>query len=98
LLLERLSPTERAAFVLREAFEYPYAKIAALLQTTEINARQLASRASKNLCSHRHQSVRAAEQRRLLGVFLAAARAGEFAALEELFVRGRHQSVDDVPA
>lgn len=98
LLLERLSPRERAAFVLREAFEYPYAKIAALLQTTEINARQLASRASKNLCSHRHQSVRAAEQRRLLGVFLAAARAGEFAALEELFVRGRHQSVDDVPA
>jgi RNA polymerase sigma-70 factor (ECF subfamily) len=98
LLLERLSPSERAAFVLREAFEYPYARIAAVLQVTEINARQLVSRACKNLCSQRRQSVRVAEQRRLLGVFVAAARSGEFAALEQLFVRGRHQPVGGVPA
>jgi RNA polymerase sigma-70 factor (ECF subfamily) len=92
LLLERLSPTERAAYVLREAFDYPYAKIAGLLQLTEVNARQLVSRASKNLAAGRRESVGAAQERRLLMAFLAAARAGEFAALEELFVRGRHQS------
>ncbi len=47
LLLERLTPTERAAFVLREAFDYPYARIACLLGTNEVNARQLVSRAGK---------------------------------------------------
>jgi RNA polymerase sigma factor (sigma-70 family) len=98
LLLERLSCTERAAFVLREAFEYPYSKIAVVLQVSEMNARQLVSRACKNLHSTRQQSARSAEQRRLMGAFLEAARAGEFAALEELFVRGRHQSFDHVPA
>ena len=98
LLLERLSPTERAAFVLREAFEYPYSKVATVLHVSEVNARQLVSRASKKLHSTRRQSARAGEQRRLLAAFLAAARAGEFALLEQLFVRRRNRSVDPVPA
>jgi len=98
LLLERLSPNERAAFVLREAFDFPYAKIAAVLQVTEINARQLVSRACKNVRSPRQQPVRVAERRRLLSVFVAAARGGDVAALEELFVRARRPSVEGVPA
>jgi RNA polymerase sigma-70 factor (ECF subfamily) len=98
LLVERLSPTERAAYVLREAFDYPYAKIAAVLHLTEVNARQLVSRAGKNLDRSRRESARWAEQRRLMDAFLAAAHAGEFDALEDLFVRGRSQSLDGVPA
>jgi RNA polymerase sigma-70 factor (ECF subfamily) len=41
LLLEKLSPTERAAYVLREAFDYSYRQIANILQMEEANARQL---------------------------------------------------------
>ena len=39
-LLEKLSPTERAVFVLREAFDYPYRRIAEVLELSEGNARQ----------------------------------------------------------
>jgi RNA polymerase sigma factor (sigma-70 family) len=45
LLLERLSPSERAAYVLREGFEYPYRQIAETLQIGSANARQLVKRA-----------------------------------------------------
>jgi RNA polymerase sigma factor (sigma-70 family) len=53
LLLHRLSPTERAAYVLRQAFEYPYSRIAETLQLTEVNVRQLVSRAGKRLTAAR---------------------------------------------
>lgn len=48
-LRERLSPTERAVYVLREAFDYPYREIAERLALSEDNARQLASRARRRL-------------------------------------------------
>jgi RNA polymerase sigma-70 factor (ECF subfamily) len=89
-LLERLSPIERAAYLLREAFDYPYAKIADVLHTTELEARQLVSRAGRTLASEPSEPVASTRQRRLLMSFLAAARAGEFGALETLFVRGAH--------
>ena len=41
LLLEKLSPTERAAYVFREAFDYPYRQIAEVLQLEEANTRRL---------------------------------------------------------
>src|SRR5262245_36986380 len=41
ILLEKLSPTERAAYVLREAFDYPYRRIAGVLRLAEANTRQL---------------------------------------------------------
>jgi RNA polymerase sigma-70 factor, ECF subfamily len=85
LLLERLSPTERAAYVLREAFDYPYPQIANVLQLKEVNARQLVSRARKHIAGDRRESVSSAEQRHLLSAFVAAAQLGDFAALEELF-------------
>jgi RNA polymerase sigma-70 factor (ECF subfamily) len=49
VLMERLSPKERAAFILREVLHYPYAHVAAALRTGEENARQLAVRARKYL-------------------------------------------------
>jgi RNA polymerase sigma-70 factor (ECF subfamily) len=51
MLLEKLPPTERAAYVLREAFDYPYAKIADIVQVKEENARQLVSRARKHIAT-----------------------------------------------
>lgn len=84
LLLEKLSPTERAAYVLREAFDYPYRQIAEIVQTTEVTARQLVSRGRKRLAAERRTPVSAPEQRRLLTAFVAAARAGDMSALEQL--------------
>lgn len=85
LLLEKLSPTERAAYVLREAFEYSYSQIANILQQKEASARQLVTRARKHITDERRASVTSSEQRRLLDAFLAAAQSGDRAALEALF-------------
>jgi RNA polymerase sigma-70 factor, ECF subfamily len=85
LLLEKLSPTERAAYVLSEAFDSSYTRIAGLLRVSEANARQLASRARKHLASERHEPVGSSEQRRLLDAFLVAARTGDLTGLEDLF-------------
>jgi RNA polymerase sigma-70 factor (ECF subfamily) len=85
-LLEKLSPIERAVYVLREAFDYPYRQIGELLALTEVNARQLAARARRRLAGTHRRTVRAAEQRRLLDVFLAAAQTGEIASLEGLLI------------
>ncbi len=84
LLLERLSPNERAAYVLREAFDYPYRQIAEIIQLSEAAVRQLVSRARKHVRTGRRAPVTGAEQRRLLRAFVAAARSGDLAALEEL--------------
>jgi len=85
LLLEKLSPTERAAYVLHEAFDYPYDQIASILQMEEANVRQLVSRARKHIADGRRASVNPGEQRRLLEAFIAAAEKGDMAALEGLF-------------
>jgi RNA polymerase sigma-70 factor (ECF subfamily) len=83
-VLEKLSPTQRAAYVLREAFDYPYDEIAEILQLSEANVRQLVSRSHKRLATERRDPVGKGEHRRLLQVFLAAARKGDLSALEEL--------------
>src|SRR6201987_286538 len=85
LLLEKLSPTERAAYVLREAFDYSYDQIASILQMEETNVRQLVSRARKHITDERRAPVSADEQRRLLVAFVDAAQRGDLAALEALF-------------
>lgn len=82
LLLERLTPGERAAYVLREAFDYPYRRIAAVLRLEEANSRQLVSRARQHMAAGRRTPADAAEQRRFLEAFVAAARGGDLAALE----------------
>ena len=84
MLLERLSPTERAAYVLREAFDYPYAQIGEVLQVKEENARQLVTRARKHIAAERRAPVDSAEQRRLLEALVAAAQKGDLQRLEKL--------------
>ena len=90
LLLQRLSPTERAAYVLRQAFDYPYSQIAEVLQTSEANARQLVSRAGKHLAEEPRQSATRSEQIRLVHAFVSASQRGEVAPLEHLFAVGAH--------
>ena len=85
LLLEKLSPTERAAYILREAFDYSYDQIAHILRSTEANARQLVSRARKHVTDGRRRAVSSSEQRRLLNAFVVASQKGDLVALENLF-------------
>jgi RNA polymerase sigma factor (sigma-70 family) len=85
VLLRRLAPNERAAYVLRHAFGYPYDRIAGLLQTTEVNARQLVSRASRRVTTDSHGSASESEQRHLLPAFVSASCGGDVTALEDLF-------------
>ncbi|WP_430377392.1 RNA polymerase sigma factor SigJ [Streptomyces sp. B1-3] len=82
LVLEKLNPVERAAYVLREAFDYPYDEIAGIVQLSQANVRQIVSRARKRLAAERRERVGTAEHRRLLDAFVAAARDGDVAALE----------------
>jgi RNA polymerase sigma-70 factor (ECF subfamily) len=84
-LLERLPPSERAAFVLRQAFDYPYRRIASILRIEEANARQLVTRAREHVAGGRRAPVSPAEQRCLLNAFLAAVRTGDLGGLECLF-------------
>ncbi|MFF4354105.1 RNA polymerase sigma-70 factor [Streptomyces sp. NPDC001530] len=83
-LLEKLNPVERAAYVLREAFDYPYKQIADILETSEANTRQLVSRARKHLSAERREPVSSDAHRRLLEVFLAAAQTGNLSVLEDV--------------
>jgi RNA polymerase sigma-70 factor (ECF subfamily) len=82
VLMEKLPPEHRAAYVLREAFSYPYGDIAEILDTTAPNARQLVSRARKHVQSGRHGPVDPVQHRVLLDAFVAAARHGDLARLE----------------
>jgi RNA polymerase sigma-70 factor (TIGR02957 family) len=84
-LMERLSPTERAAFVLREAFAYSHFEIAEILETSEPNVRQLYRRARQRLGEPRQRFQPDLEQwRRLVDRFFTAARAGDVAGLVEI--------------
>ncbi|HEX2770927.1 MAG TPA: RNA polymerase sigma factor SigJ [Micromonosporaceae bacterium] len=78
VVLERLTPEQRVAFVLHDVFSVPFEQIAAVLSTTTTAARQLASRARKAVTdgAPRHRAD-LAEQRRVLAAFLAAAEAGD---------------------
>ncbi len=84
-LLEKLSPNERAAYVLREAFDYSFRDIADILQLTEANTRQLATRARKHIADGRRTQVSPVEQRRFLEAFLVAAQNGDLTGLKKIF-------------
>lgn len=85
LLLQKLTPTERAAYILREAFDYPYRDIANVLRLEEANARQVVTRARQRVAKGRRMPASSPEQRRLLDAFIAAAHSGDLAGLEGLF-------------
>jgi RNA polymerase sigma-70 factor (ECF subfamily) len=84
-LLERLSPEQRAALLLRDVFGYEYAEIAEIVGTTPVNARQLATRARRHVSEERPRFPRSpAAHRRLAERFFAAARDGDLAGLERM--------------
>jgi RNA polymerase sigma-70 factor (TIGR02957 family) len=84
VLLERLSPAERAAYVLREAFAYSPREVAELIGTTEPNVRQLHSRARRHVAGAPSREVDAAHWQELITRFLVAAGDGDLAGLEAL--------------
>jgi RNA polymerase sigma-70 factor, ECF subfamily len=85
VLLERLTPVERAAYLLREVFGYDYAEIAGIIERTEVNSRQLVTRARKHVEASRPRfDADEAARDALLERFLAAAEEGDLEALEEL--------------
>ncbi|MFC4497133.1 RNA polymerase sigma-70 factor [Streptomyces ovatisporus] len=85
VVMESLSPLERAVFVLREAFGFPYAEIAAVLDRSEPAVRQLAGRARTHVAERRPRfDVDPEAQRDLTERFLAAATRGDLAALMEM--------------
>ncbi|MFE6096114.1 RNA polymerase sigma-70 factor [Streptomyces massasporeus] len=85
VVLESLSPLERAVFVLREAFAFPYADIAAMLDRGEPAVRQLAGRARKHVEERRPRyEVDPAQRRDLTERFLAAAADGDLEGLMAL--------------
>jgi RNA polymerase sigma-70 factor (ECF subfamily) len=85
VLLESLSPEQRAAFLLREVFDEPYDRIAKIVGTSEQNARQLAARARRHVEERRPRFEASRTQREELAArFFAAAEQGDLQALEEL--------------
>jgi RNA polymerase sigma-70 factor (TIGR02957 family) len=85
LLLERLTPAERAVFVLREAFHYDHREIAGILELSEANCRQLHHRARQHVGEPGTRFKTSAERwKGLVERFLAAAGAGDLASLEKL--------------
>jgi RNA polymerase sigma-70 factor (ECF subfamily) len=88
VLFERLTPVERAAYLLREVFGYEYAEIADIIERTETNSRQLVTRARKHLEANRPRfDPDEAARDALLERFLAAAEEGDLEALEELLAK-----------
>jgi RNA polymerase sigma-70 factor (ECF subfamily) len=88
VLMQRLSPAERAAYMLREAFDYSYRHISQVLALSETNARQLVTRARRRLGGDQRRPFGATEHQRVLDAFLAAAQSGELATLEQVLAAG----------
>jgi RNA polymerase sigma-70 factor (ECF subfamily) len=85
VLLESLTPEQRAALLLHDVFDYGYGEVAEIVGTNEANARKLASRARRHVQEGRPRFEPSAEVReRLAESFFAAAENGEFEALEAL--------------
>ncbi len=85
-VLERLTPDERAAFLLREVFDFDYAEVAAMLDREEASCRQLVHRAKARVRDERPRvHVSRDAHQSLLERFCAATRSGERAALQALF-------------
>lgn len=84
-LMERLDPVERAVFVLRSAFELPYAEIAGIVERTPEHCRQLHRRAAARLADDRRRFAPSRREHAvLLDRFLRAARDGDLARLRAL--------------
>lgn len=88
VLLERLTPTERAVYVLREAFGYSYRDIAGVLDLSESNCRQLYRRAVQRVATPEVRfTAGGKQQHELVESFVMAAREGDLAGLEKLLAK-----------
>jgi len=81
VVLDRLAPAERLAFVLHDMFDLPFDEIASIIGRSPDAARQLASRARRRVRGGGAPAPAISEQRRVVDAFLAALRAGDFQAL-----------------
>jgi RNA polymerase sigma-70 factor (ECF subfamily) len=86
LLLANVTPPGRAAFVLHEAFGYPYARIADLLHVAPANCRQLVRRARRHFAAGQSRPISVTAHRKLVRAFIAAARDGDMAGIEEVLL------------
>jgi RNA polymerase sigma-70 factor (TIGR02957 family) len=85
VVLESLSPEQRAAFLLHDVFDYDYDRVAEIVGTSEANARQLASRARRHVDEGRTRFDASEEQRdQLAASFFAAIENADFEGLEAL--------------
>lgn len=85
VLLETLTPVERAVFLLRQVFEYEYAEIAAMVGKDEAACRQLFSRAKKHIAEHRPRFKPTPEQhRQVLDRFVSAVTDGDVDGLNRM--------------
>src|SRR5579884_414217 len=95
VLLERLTPVERAVFLLREVFDYPYAEIAAIVGKEEASCRQILSRAKKFIATQHPRFAPSTEQHhQLLQQFLDAVQEGDLAGLTQLLTSDVTLSTD----
>jgi RNA polymerase sigma-70 factor (ECF subfamily) len=85
VVLDRLGPAERVAFVLHDVFAIPFDDVAEILGRTPDASRQLASRARRRLQGSAHEArFDLVRQRTVVEAFLRAARGGDFEALVQL--------------
>jgi RNA polymerase sigma-70 factor (TIGR02957 family) len=88
VLLESLTPQQRAAFLLREVFQYSYDEVAEIVGTSVDSTRHLVARARRHVRDHRPRNVvTRREQEELAQRFFGAASGGDLAALEELLAQ-----------
>jgi RNA polymerase sigma factor (sigma-70 family) len=81
VVLDKLAPAERTAFVLHDMFDLPFEEIAPIVGRSATAARQLASRARRRVHGAEAPDTDRGRQREIVEAFLAAARGGDFAAL-----------------
>lgn len=93
VVLDRLSPGERVAFVLHDSFGFDFPTIATLLDVTPVAARKLASRARSKVAQPRSEDALADWE--VVDAFMAAAREGDFARLVQLLAPDAVVAGDD---
>jgi RNA polymerase sigma-70 factor (ECF subfamily) len=85
LLLEKLTPTERAVFLLKESFDVEYAELAELLELTEANSRQLYHRAKEKLSGAKKRfPIDSKRQQALINAFSTASQTGDIGAFVQM--------------
>jgi len=96
VLLEKLRPTERAAYILREAFDYSSRHIAEVLKVNEPNVRQLLTRSRKHLRGECRQAITALERRRLSANLCHLIETGDSRELERIVTSDRDRETSQL--